>query len=120
MFFFFVTRIAHDLLEYPCEVSLESVQYEWVICCGESFDKRPMLYNGVFGCHGNTYYVIFIGAIFYMFYSICPINVCTDFEINRYKIDEVRTYAKIAFYLIYLTSCDAKTLRHASWGLRHF
>ena len=52
-----------------------------------------------------------------MFYSICPINVCTDFEINRYKIDEVRTYAKIAFYLIYLTSCDAKTLRHASWGL---
>ena len=84
----------------------------------KSFDKRPMLYNGVFGCHGNTCYVIFIGAIFYMFYSICPINVCTDFEINRYKIDE--TYAKIAFYLIYLTSCDAKTLRHASWGLRHF
>ena len=34
-----------------------------------------MLYNGVFGCHGNTYYVIFIGAIFYMLYSICPINV---------------------------------------------
>ena len=79
-----------------------------------------MLYNGVFGCHGNTCYIIFIGAILYMFYSICLINVCTDFEINRYKIDEVRTYAKIAFYLIYLTSCDAKTLRHASWGLRHF
>ena len=34
MFYFFVTRIAHDVLEYPCEVSLESVQYEWVICCG--------------------------------------------------------------------------------------
>ena len=83
-----------------------------------------MLYNGVFGCHGNTCYVIFIGAIFYMLYgplySIGPINVCTDFEINRYQIDEVRKYAKIAFYLIYLTSCDAKTLRHASWGLRHF
>ena len=31
---FVVTRIAHDVLEYPCEVSLESVQYEWVICCG--------------------------------------------------------------------------------------
>ena len=117
---FFVTRIAHDVLEYICEVSLESVQYEWVICCGKSFDKRPMLYNGVFGCQGNTCYVIFIGAIFYMLYSIGPINVCTDFEINRYKIDEVRKYAKIAFYLIYLTSCDAKTLRHASWGLRHF
>ena len=59
-------------------------------------------------------------GIFYMLYSIGPINVCTDFEINRYKIDEVRKYANIALYLIYLTSRDAKTLRHASWGLRHF
>ena len=58
-----------------------------------------MLYNGVFGCHGNTCYVIVIGAIFYMLYSIGPINVCTDFEINQYKIDEVRKYAKIVFYL---------------------
>ena len=74
-----------------------------------------MLYNGVFGCHGNTCYVIFIGAILYMLYSIGPINVCTDFEINRYKIDEVRKYAKIAFYFIYLTSCDAK-----SYVMRHF
>ena len=31
-----------------------------------------------------------------------------------------RKYANIAFYLTYLTSRDAKTLRHASWGLRHF
>ena len=48
-----------------------------------------MLYNGVFGGHGNTCYVIFIGAFFYVIdiCSICPINVCTDFEINRYKID---------------------------------
>ena len=73
-----------------------------------------MLYNGVFGCHGNTCYVIFIDAIFYMLYSIGPINVCTDFEINPYKIDEVRKYAKIVFYL---TPRDAKTLRHASWTL---
>ena len=72
-----------------------------------------MLYNGVFGCHGNTCYVIFIDAILYMLYSIGPINVCTDFEINPYKIDEVRKYAKIVFYL---TPRDAKTLRHASWG----
>ena len=76
-----------------------------------------MLYNGVFGCHGNTCYVIFIGAIFYMIYSIGPMNVCTDFEINRYKIDEVRKYAKIVFYL---TSRDAKTPSHAPWGLRRF
>ena len=52
---------------------------------------------GYLGCHGNTCYVNVIGAIFYMLYSICPINVCTDFEINRYKIDEVRTYAKSRF-----------------------
>ena len=50
-----------------------------------------------------------------MLYSIGPINVCTDFEINPYKIDEVRKYAKIVFYL---TPRDAKTLRHVSWGLR--
>ena len=49
-----------------------------------------MLYNGVFGCHGNTCYVICIGAIFYIIYS-----VCTDFEINRFRIDEVRKYATI-------------------------
>ena len=28
-----------------------------------------MLYNGVFGCHGNTCYVICIGAILYIIYS---------------------------------------------------
>ena len=73
-----------------------------------------MLYNVVFGCHGNTCYVIFIGAICYMLYSIGPINVCTDFEINRYKIDEVRKYAKIVFYL---TSRDAKryAMRHGDY-----
>ena len=45
--------------------------------------------------------------------SIGPINVCTDFEINPYKIDEVRKYAKFVFYL---KPRDAKTLRHASMG----
>ena len=56
--------------------------------------KRPMLYNGVFGCHGNTCYVILIGAILCMIHSIGPINVCTDFEINRYKIDKFRKHEK--------------------------
>ena len=60
---------------------------------------------------------LFLLMQFFMLCSIGPINVCTDFEINPYKIDEVRKYAKIVFYL---TPCDAKTLRHASWGLRHF
>ena len=47
-----------------------------------------------------------------MLHRIGPINVCTDFEINRYKIDEVRKYAKIVFYL---TSRDAKTLGHGDY-----
>ena len=58
-----------------------------------------MLYNVVFGCHGNTCYVIVIGAVFYMIYSTGQINVCTDFEINRFRIDEVRKYAKIVCFI---------------------
>ena len=54
-----------------------------------------MLYNLVFGCHGNTCYVIFIGVIFYMIYNIGEIHVCTDFEINRFRIDEVRNMQKL-------------------------
>ena len=54
-----------------------------------------MLYNGVFGCHGNTCYVIFIGAILYMLYNTGQINVCTDFEINRFRIDEVRNMQQL-------------------------
>ena len=79
-----------------------------------------MLYNGGIWLPWKYVLRYFYWCNFYMLYSIGPINVCTDFEINRYKIDEVRKYANIAFYLIYLTSRDAKTLRHASWGLRHF
>ena len=37
---------------------------------------------------------LFLLMQFFMLYSIGPINVCTDFEINPYKIDEVRKYAK--------------------------
>ena len=48
-----------------------------------------------------------------MIHSIGPINVCTDFEINRYKIDKFRKHAKIACFL---TSRDAKTVRRTSWG----
>ena len=31
--------------------------------------------------------LFFIGAMFYMIYSTGKINVCTDFEINRFRID---------------------------------
>ena len=58
-----------------------------------------MLYNGVFGCHGNICYVILI--IFCKVHSICPINVCINFEINRYKIDEFRKHAKNRMFKSY-------------------
>ena len=58
-----------------------------------------MLYNGVFGCHGNTCHVICIGAICYIIYSTGQINVCTHFEINRFRIDEVRKYATIVYFI---------------------
>ena len=40
-------------------------------------------------------------------YDIGPVNVCSNFEINRYKIDEFRKHTK----MLHLTSGDAKTLR---------
>ena len=36
---------------------------------------------------------------FYMIHNIGQIIVCTDFEINRYRIDEVRKYAKIVCFI---------------------
>ena len=97
------------------------------------FHKNPSSMNGLYAavkvlknalCFIMGYLVameirvtLFLLMQFFMLYIIGPINVCTDFEINPYKIDEVRKYAKIVFYL---TPRDAKTLRHASWGLRHF
>ena len=47
-------------------------------------------------------------------HSIGPINVCINFEINRYKIEEFIKHAKLVFYL---TSRDAITVRRTSWGL---
>ena len=59
-----------------------------------------MLYNGVFGCHKNTCYVIFDWLVFCMIHSLGPINVFTDFGINRYKVDEVKkTCNNCMFYL---------------------
>ena len=57
------------------------------------------IYNGLFGCHGNICYVILINALFGKVHSIDPINVCTYFEINRYKIDEFRKHEKIVCFI---------------------
>ena len=52
----------------------------------------------VFRCHGNIYVMLLFSMhVFarYMAYIVGPINVCTNFEINRYTIDEFRKHAKI-------------------------
>ena len=56
-----------------------------------------MLYNGIFGCHGNICYVILVNT----------------FEIYRHKFDEFRIYAKIVCFI--WTPRDAKTVRHDGW-----
>ena len=57
-----------------------------------------MLYNGVFGCHGNIYYVVLINAFLQGTYYRS--NQCvTNFEINPYKIDEFRKHAKIVCFI---------------------
>ena len=38
-------------------------------------------------------------CIFCKVHSIGPINVCTNFEINWYKIDEFRKRAKIVCFI---------------------
>ena len=38
-------------------------------------------------------------CIFFVIHIIGPINVCTDFEINRYKIDEFSKHAQIVSFI---------------------
>ena len=70
-----------------------------------------MIYNGVFRCHGNICCVILMAACFCKVHRICPINVCTNFEINRYQIDDFRKHENVMFYF---TSRDAQTVRRTS------
>ena len=63
----------------------------------EILKKSPMLYNGVFRCHGNM--------LCYSIYVFCnvpiigPINVRTNFEINRYKLTNLENMQKIAGFI---------------------
>ena len=43
--------------------------------------------------------MLFLLVQFYMIYSTGQINVCTDFEINRFRIDKVRKYATIVYFM---------------------
>ena len=54
------------------------------------FWKCSIFYNGAFGCNGSV--LFWLVHFFCMIHSIGAINVCTNFEINRYKIDEFRRH----------------------------
>ena len=47
----------------------------------------------------ETYITLFLSIHFCKVHSIGPINVCTNFEINRYKIDEFGKHAKIVCFI---------------------
>ena len=50
--------------------------------------------NVIFCCHGNICCAILITSFFCKVHSVDPINVCANFEINRYT-DDFRVHAKI-------------------------
>ena len=72
--------------------------------------------NVVFGWHGNTCYVFFYWCDFlYDIYSTSQTNVCTDFEINRFKIDEVRKYATIVCFIWRHVTQKRYVVRHGDY-----
>ena len=68
---------------------------------------------GVFGCHGNTCYVILIGAFFCMIHSTGPINCVPILRSIGTKLTNLENMQRIVFYL---KSRDAQTVRRTSWG----
>ena len=82
-----------------------------------------MLYtsNGVFGCHGNTCYVIFIGAILYIIYSTGQINVCTDFEINGSELTKLENMQISRFIWFIWRHVTQKhyVMRHGDFDISH-
>ena len=62
-------------------------------------EKRPILHNGVFRCHGNVRYVFLIDAICCKVHGIGPNIMCINFEKNRLIIDDFRKSEKIVCFL---------------------
>ena len=51
---------------------------------------------------------------FFIKYSTGQINVCTDFEINRFRIDEVKKYATIVYFIWRHVTEKRYVVRHGS------
>ena len=54
---------------------------------------------------------------FFKVHNISPINVCTNFEINRYKIDEFRKHAKIVCFIWRHVTQKRYVVRHDGLGI---
>ena len=52
---------------------------------------------------------------FYIIYSTGQINVCTNFEINRFRIDEVRKYATIVYFIWRHVTQKRYVVRHEDY-----
>ena len=55
--------------------------------------------------------------LFYMIYSTGQINVCTDFEINRFRIDQVRKYATIVCFIWRHVTQKRYVVRHGDYDI---
>ena len=78
-------------------ISDRYLHYVWKLK-KESFEKRPMVYNGIMAAKEHKCNVILINACFARCIAYVQ-HVRTDFEINRYKIDEFRKPAKIVCFI---------------------
>ena len=87
------------------------------IICGNkkcySFEKHPMLYNGIFGCHGNICSVILINAIFARCIVLIQSMCVPMLRSIGTKLTNLENIQKL---YVYLTSRDTNTVRRTSWG----
>ena len=83
------------------------------------FWKRLMFYKGVFFVSMGTYVMSLWLMHFGKVHSIGPINVCNDFEANRYKIDDFRKHAKIVGFIWRHGTQKRYVARHMSHRCRH-
>ena len=82
----YVIQISDRYLHYLCKLcKIKKI----------SLEKRLMLYNGIFGCHGNICYVILINAFLQDTYyrsNLCVRSIGTH-------IDYFRKHAKIVCFI---------------------
>ena len=63
----------------------------------------------------ETYVTLFLSMHFCKVHGIGAIHMCTNFEINRYKIDEFRKHAKIVSFIWRHMTQKRFVVRHGGW-----